>query len=319
MALPIIREGAGDLVRGRSYVVYGLLALTVIVLLNLPLPASIRLRSGVRDGVAPFQSVLSAMVSSVRDSRSRLKDSVNFAREKERLLEEIENLKLQIRLQRGLEKDNAELRSLLGFRQSYRYRLVLAEVVSRGDASGWWETARLNRGSSSGIGPGMAVITPEGLVGRTTAVSRQTTDILLITDPNCKIACKLGAAGSFGIVRGNGISVTGARDLAMLYTVPACRMDFIHRDADIASGTTVVTSEKSGVYPEGLTVGHVRETVLDPSRLFRHAEVIPAADLSTLRYVFVVLGEGAAGGSPSSTVESKALDALERAAAEGDR
>lgn len=305
--------------RGRSYLIYGLLALAVIVLLNLPLPASLRLRSGVRDGIAPFQSVLSVLVSSVRDSRSRLKDSVNFAREKERLLEEIENLKLKLRLQGGIEKDNAELRSLLGFRQNYRYRLVLAEVVSRGDASGWWETARLNRGSSSGIGPQMAVITPEGLVGRTTSVSRQTADVLLITDPNCKIACKVGSAGSFGIVRGNGVSATGARDLAMLYTAPACRMDYIHRDAEIAPGTAVVTSEKSGVYPEGLTVGHVRETVLDPSRLFRRAEVTPAADLSTLRYVFVVLGEGAADGASRSTVESTELDALERAAAEGDR
>lgn len=275
--------------RGRTYLVYIGLTLAVVVLLNLPVPASIRLKSVVRDALTPFQNGYTLVVRSVRDSGSFLRGSINFTREKERLLEEIANLQLQLRMQKNIAEDNAELRRQIGFQLQHRYRLVLCEVVARGDASGWWETVRLNRGSADGIGPNMAVMTSDGLVGKTTTVSRRTADVLLITDPNCKIACKVEGIGSFGIVRGTGVGLDANRELAMLYSVPASRMDYIHRDADIPDGTPVVTSELSGVYPQGLPVGRIARSSLDASRLFRRADVIPSADLGRLRYVFVVL------------------------------
>ena len=280
--------------RGRIYLVYIGLALAVVVLLNLPVPASVRLKSGVRDALTPFQNVFTLVVHSIRDSGSFLRGSINFTREKEQLLEEIANLRLQLRMQKNIAEDNVELRSQLGFQLHHRYRLVLCEVVARGDASGWWETMRLNRGSADGIGPNMAVMTSDGLVGKTTTVSHRTADVLLITDPNCKIACKVEGVGSFGIVRGTGAALDANRELAMLYSVPASRMDYIHRDADIPDDTPVVTSELSGVYPEGLPVGRIVRSSLDTSRLFRRADVIPSADLGRLRYVFVVLPGGVA-------------------------
>ena len=303
--------------RGRTYLVYIGLTLAVVVLLNLPVPASVRLKAGVREGLTPFQNVFARIGNAFRAPVSFLRGSGSFAREKAQLLEQIANMQLQLRMQKSVAEDNAELRRQLGFQLRHRYRLVLCEVLARGDTSGWWETIRLNRGTTDGIGPNMAVTTSEGLVGRTTSVSRHTADVLLITDPNCKIACKVEGIGCFGIVRGNGVAADANRELAMLYSMPASRMDYIHRDADIPEGTLVVTSEISGVYPEGLPVGRIVHSSLDASRLFRRADVIPSADVGRLRYVFVVMGSRASDAPPSdapqeaeAAVESDAAAAV---------
>jgi rod shape-determining protein MreC len=51
----------------------------------------------------------------------------------------------------------------------------------------------------------------------------------------------------------------------------------------------IVTSGLGGVYPEGLPVGSVIKTDIDPSGLYQRADVLSSADMSRLRYVFVVL------------------------------
>ena len=66
-------------------------------------------------------------------------------------------------------------------------------------------------------------------------------------------------------------------------------MDYIPRDQKIFENDEVMTSGLGGVYPEGLVVGTVSRMDMDPSGLYQRADVVPSADLSDLRYVFVVL------------------------------
>jgi rod shape-determining protein MreC len=293
-------------VRGRQYLLYVGLPLAVVVLLNLPVPAALRLKSGTRDGLAPFQNMLSLFVRGAHDALASTLGAVRFETERQRLQSEIGALRLQVQTLKALEQDNEALRRQVAFRERQRCRLVLCEVVTRGDAGGWWQTIQLNRGSADGVGLNMAAITADGLVGKTVKVSRQTCDVLLITDPNCKVACEVQGARAFGILRGTGVSLVGNAELEMLYSMPACQMDYLHRDTDVPAGTPVLTSEISGVYPEGLLVGRVAHSALDASKLYRRAEVVPAADLGRLRYVFVVLGPPghpaeAGDGQPAAT------------------
>ena len=75
----------------------------------------------------------------------------------------------------------------------------------------------------------------------------------------------------------------------MLYAPSPCRMDYISREDEIWGHDEVVTSGLGGVFPEGLLVGYVKKVDIDPSGLYQRADVIPAAELGKLRYVFVVL------------------------------
>jgi rod shape-determining protein MreC len=162
-------------------------------------------------------------------------------------------------------------------------------VTSRGDATGWWQKIRLNRGSSHGVAKDMAVISTSGLVGRTLSVSRFTSDVLLVTDPGSRVACKFAGTEAFGIVTGTGVAVDEQRALEMLYAVKPARMDYIPRDPSLIAGADIVTSGLGGVYPEGLLLGRVTAIVEQPHKLYRQADVVPSADMSSLRYVFVVL------------------------------
>jgi rod shape-determining protein MreC len=147
---------------------------------------------------------------------------------------------------------------------------------------------KLNRGSDDGIRPDMPVITGDGLIGRTEEVSRHTCDVLLVTDPGSRVACRLSRTGAFGVVRGTGALFDARKKLQVVRAVEPCRMDYIPKDRSLFRGDEVVTSGLGGVFPEGLLVGHVADVALDSSGVCQTATVVPAARLGTLRYAFVV-------------------------------
>ena len=268
----------------------GLLVLLVIVILvNLPLPASKRLKENARDTLAPFQNALTYFGDRTKRAGTFIVNSGKAAEEREKLMTEVVTLREQARRLSFLERDNDALRKLLGFKDSYKYSLVACEVVARGDATGWWQTLTLNKGTSDGVAPDMAVISIDGLVGRTMEVSRQSTTVLLVTDPTCRISCKFTRTGALGISSGGGLTPGGDSKMAMFHSPRPNRMDYIAKDQKIFESDSIVTSGLGGVYPEGLLVGYVSRTDMDPSGLYQTADLRPAADMQALKYVFVVL------------------------------
>jgi len=144
---------------------------------------------------------------------------------------------------------------------------------------GWWQIIRLNKGSSHGISENLAVVSMDGLVGKTVAVSRNTADVLLLSDPSCRVSSRLIRSGSFGIVSGRGPSWQGQ---------VFCRMEFIHKNDEVQPGDEVVTSGLGGVFPPNIPIGYIDRVSMDTSGLYQRADVITRADLSSLRYVFVM-------------------------------
>jgi rod shape-determining protein MreC len=209
--------------------------------------------------------------------------------ENRRMAEEINRLRIDIERLRRLERQNAELRGMLRFAQRSPHRLIACEVIGRGDVTGWWQTIRLNKGEADGVTTNLAVITADGVVGRTEVTSAHTADVLLIADPKCKISAVLSRTGGFGIVRGGGAALTGAPALEMLCSPGLCRMDYIAREATLMAGDEVLTSGLGGVFPKDLLVGRVVRAHRDESGLYQRAEVAPTAELGNLTTVFVVL------------------------------
>ena len=168
-------------------------------------------------------------------------------------------------------------------------QLVFCDVTARGDSVGWWHTLTVNRGSRDGIRPDLAVVGPKGLVGRTSGVSWRTAEVLLITDPNCKVPCRTAGGAEFGILEGRGVSVTGRHRLEMLSAVNPIRVDYVPLEMPLHGGDVVETSGLGGILPPGIAVGRVLNAEMDPSGLYQRADVAPSADLTSLRYVFVVM------------------------------
>jgi cell shape-determining protein MreC len=114
------------------------------------------------------------------------------------------------------------------------------------------------------------------------------------------VVCEFsGPTRGFGIVQGRGVS-SEQQVLQMLYGQPQGNMTFIDRDFAVGEGVEIVTSEISGIFPQGLKVGRVVQSSLDASKLYRRAVIVPAADLQNLRYVFVVVLAARSPGLPGA-------------------
>lgn len=267
------------------------LVLAVVVVLNLPPPAALKSGGVLRDTVSPYQNTLSILWQHSRGFLSRLGRSARLARERQSLEMDVAILKQRVRELEHFERENVALRRQLGFSILAPQRLILCEVIGRGDVSGWWQTIRLNKGRRDGIVPGMAVMTAEGLIGRTIDAAANTCEVLLITDPNSKVATKIEDSDAFGIARGRGIQRNGSRwaGLEMLAAIRPVELNYLPASFAIKQGDQVVTSGKGHVYPEGLPVGRVVSVKPHESGLYQQATVIPSAQMHALRYVFVVM------------------------------
>lgn len=278
----------------------------MLAMMNLPDSASRRVKGAVRDGISPLQAVLRGGVRELREIFRYVRGIGDLALENRALSEEIVYLRGEMRMANELARDNQMLRDLLGFVQRFPNKLISCEVIGR-DSTGWWQTARLDKGSLAGVAEGRAVITPAGLIGRTVSVSDRTADVLLLSDPSCKVSVRLSRTGVFGVVEGLG---------AKPGEQPVCRMDYILQTADVQEGDEVVTSGLGGLFPKGLLVGRVVKVAMHEAGLYQTAWIDSAANLGELEYGFVAatekdLAAARAAAAPVDVVVDEEIDALE--------
>lgn len=201
-----------------------------------------------------------------------------IAAENVELREENRQLRMRQDLLRDLEKENNSLREALEYRRRSVFKLIPARVISR-DASAWWNTAKINRGSADGVREDCPVLTEKGLVGKVTVVSPHESVILLLTDENCKVAAKVEGTREQGILFGVRVQTADTGEL---------QMTFLSKNADLQAGQKIYSTGSGGVFPSGIPLGtvksfHVRE--LDGQVI---AE--PAEDISRVEDVFVIVG-----------------------------
>ncbi len=264
--------------RQRNLTVWlGLLALLLAVL-NLPPAASQSVKNLVRETIAPLQESMTDLLRSLREGVTSVRGLGGLVEENKRLSQEVVRLLAQQRENKVLQRENEDLRRQLGFVARAAEDLVAGEVISR-SRDGWWSTLRINKGASDGLKPEQAVISMDGLVGKTVSVSERTADVLLLSDPTCRVAAQILRTGSFGLVAGRGPSWEGQ---------VVCRMEFINKNVPIVPGDEVITSGLGGVFPKGLLIGYVDRVYTDRTGLYQYADIISQADLGLLQYVFAV-------------------------------
>ena len=98
----------------------------------------------------------------------------------------------------------------------------------------------IDRGSTSGIEKGMAVVTPEGVVGKVVAVYPLVAQVLLVTDPTFKV----GIESQKGHVHGVLNCGTGK-----------CVVEQVQNEENVAAGEWFFTSGEDRIFPKGFPVG----------------------------------------------------------------
>jgi len=191
-----------------------------------------------------------------------------------RLKYETEVLRRKLFDLREIEHENLRLKNLLSFKQKSPFRLVAARVIARSPDS-WSSSVTIDKGRYSGIRRGMAVINTMGLLGRVVESSETISKVLLINDPSQGVSSIVQRSRQEGLVNGS----LGSNLI----------MRYLPDDAQIMIGDIIITSELSQVYPKGLLIGKVVNIGKEFSGLSRYAVIKPAADLSSIEEVLVII------------------------------
>src|SRR4029077_14697021 len=169
----------------------------------------------------------------------------NTSRENERLLRENNTLKLQINQLQSKAAEGDRLAALLNFRKSQQSVPMLGARVIGTSADTASQTAYLDRGERDGVRRNMAVVTPDGVVGKIIESYRDTSQVLLLTDKDSGVGGMLAESRIQSPVGGTG--------------EPLLSMKYIPTDDKVNVGEQVVTSGMDRIFPRDLPVGTVAE------------------------------------------------------------
>jgi len=196
--------------------------------------------------------------------------------ENRRLRRELAACKLDDAYIRRLETENARLRRMLGYAERSPEIWIPAGVLARGGgAAGNMHMLRVDRGSLAGIRIGAAVVSEEGVVGRVTAVTPHTAEIMTLPSVSIKVSCRVETdrkPAPLGILEGGSDSLLVLRRL---------------RQADLPVKARVVTSGLGGVFPKGLLVGTLAPGSGDTQGISDDRHVLPAVDFASVEDVFI--------------------------------
>jgi rod shape-determining protein MreC len=268
-------------------------------------PRVLLLRSWVVAAVTPVERLSSATGALIRGGWSDYLDLRHTRRQNQELREEIARMRLEEAEFAEDAMQGRRLQALLKFREQYVTETVAAQVVGTSGV----EQSRvlyIDKGAADGIKADMAVITPDGIVGKVREVypglSPHTAQVLEIDDPSA----------------GAGVILASTRIRAILRGGPDGRVQITNltQDSRIKPGEAVLTSGGDQVFPRGLKVGTIESIAPDPDHQpYTRIVVKSSANLSQLEEVLVITGtqpeltpkgqQDLAAGEATAIIEAK--------------
>jgi len=275
---PVAREGPdvqAFVARHRPAFILAAVLVAQLLLLSLQITRNrdVRLlRVWAVAAIDPFQRSLRGIIDISTGAWRTYRSLLRAQEENQELHTQLVSAQAQIQQLSQQAAESLRLRTLLQFKNQLPFQTVAAEVIasSPGENS---NAIFIGKGVDEGLTSDLAVITPEGVVGKTIAVFSHSSQVLLLTDPSSGVGVMLEKSRIQGVLKGD------SQDL--------CLIRYIMNEEPVSSGEAVLTSGLDRIYPKGLPVGTVAGT--SAGNIYKNVEVRPAADLSRLETVLVVL------------------------------
>lgn len=159
------------------------------------------------------------------------------------------------------------------YKQQYSY--INAKVVNS-SVNKRRNFLTLNVGSEQGVTQDMAVMTSNGIVGIVTNVSKNFASAMSLLHKDVRVNCQLKKDGSYGPLIWDGSDYR------------YCLLTDIPTHARMNKGDTVITSELSGIFPEGIVVGTIEDYERRKNESYYTARVRLSADLKKVNHVYVI-------------------------------
>jgi rod shape-determining protein MreC len=224
-------------------------------------------------GAAYFNSS-NSFVASINGFSQNVREYFSLRQVNQMLAEE------NTRLRKSLEQSNRSLPELgIGATADSaiikRFDFVTAKVVNN-SVDRFTNFITINKGSDEGIEAGMAVISPQGVVGKVKTTSDHFSVVTSVLNIDIMISGVMKRTGYFGTVQWDGDDSEFTK------------LNFIPRHVDPQPGDTIITSGYSGIFPEGILIGTIAEKNLRDGAPFYDLKVKLSQDFRRLSYVAVV-------------------------------
>jgi rod shape-determining protein MreC len=262
--------------RHRSLTFLGVVLLVQVLALAVQIRTNTHgrlIRVWVVEVVSPFERAGTWTITKVRGAWNGYFALIHVRRENQNLQSEVDRLRLRNAELESQSAESARLAALLGFHDAHPDVPMLAARVIAASADSSSHAIFINRGERDGIRRNMAVITPDGIVGKVFEVYRGTAQVLLLTDKESGVGALLAGSRTQGPVGGVG--------------EPLMVMKYISNDENVGVGQEILSSGQDQIFPKDLPVGTVAE--VKTGTPFKVIRVKPAAHLDRLEEVLVLL------------------------------
>src|SRR5579872_5329574 len=222
----------------------------------------------------PFERAFVGTSHFFRNGWHNYVDVQGIRRQNQELQAEVTRLRMdETRMKEDAEQAH-RLQTLLGFREKFISQTMAAQVIGT-SGSEQSRVIYIDKGSHDGIKTDMAVITPDGIVGKVKDVFPLSSQVLMISDRDSGAGVLLEKSRLHGLLHGN-----SAGELLV---------DDVMADQTVDVGDQVIASGGDRIFPKGLPVGTVISVAPDrETGTFLTIKIKPAADLNRLEEVLVV-------------------------------
>lgn len=198
---------------------------------------------------------------------------IHVREQNEKMQREMDKLKLENHFLRNELSTADRVKELTVFQERTPSTTLAARVIGNGTGTGAnSRVVFVDRGSASGVQNGMAVITPDGIVGKVVAAYPTASLVMLMTDPTFAAGVISQKNHVHGTLKGLG--------------GPKTKVDYVQNEEKVEAGEWFYTSGDDGIFPRGFPVGQVAS--VQNGRSAKEILVTPVGWQSGLDEVLIV-------------------------------
>jgi rod shape-determining protein MreC len=195
--------------------------------------------------------------------------------ENQRLKAELEQLRMAKRELESRAAEGQRLAVLMNFREAHPEAPMIAAQVIGASADPTSHTLFINRGERDRIRRNLAVIAPDGVVGKIVEVFPSSAQVLLINDKESGVGALFAGTRTHGVVKGSADSNP--------------HMEYVVNEEKVQAGEAVLTSGEDRIFPKDLPIGTVESA--KAGNPFQTIRIQPAARLDRLEEVLVLMSQ----------------------------
>ncbi len=183
--------------------------------------------------------------------------------------------------------------ALAVFQTHTQSKTVAARIIGNGTGANS-RVVFVDRGSASGVESGMAVVTPDGIVGKVVDAYPTASLVMLITDPTFAAGVVSQKNHVRGTLKGQGHS--------------ECLVDYVQNEERVDPGEMFFTSGDDRIFPRGFPVGQV--SAVRNGKSFKEIYITPSGMQGGPEEVLIVL-EGVHQEIPDGEIASPGYKILQ--------